>query len=366
MTTTFDEVYDEVSLFVRREPFSEDSMYGKRDFLSILNRLTEHHKQNCPAYGKIIRTIHPALTPAHELRDVPFIPVRLFKSLELRSVPLESVVKTMTSSGTSGQQVSKIFLDRNTSMAQTRALTQIIGSIIGKGRHPMLIADTESTAKDRRQFSARAAGIRGFSMFGKDVEFMLNERMDIRVDEVEEFLARHRGQPAFMFGFTYIVWEYICEELARRGERLDLAGGILLHGGGWKKLAALNVDNVTFRKRASEFLGLGKVINYYGMVEQTGSIFPECEHGHLHCSTYADVLVRDPVTMREVPDGTEGVLQLLSALPMSYPGHSILTEDRGYVVGRDDCRCGRKGTTFAVVGRLEDAEIRGCSDTLTT
>ena len=363
MSMTLDDLSNEVTSYLKTEPFSERTHSKNGKFLSILNCITEFHMNNCLEYGKITRVIHPTPTVASQLPEVPFIPVRLFKSLDLRSVPLESVIKTMTSSGTTGQQVSRIFLDRNTSLAQTRALTQIMASVIGKGRHPMLIADTESVVKDRNQFSARGAGIRGFSMFGRDIEYMLDEKMGIRVAAVEEFLARHPGQPVFIFGFTFMVWEHICEELARRGEKLDLSGGILLHGGGWKKLTSLNIDNDTFRKRALETLGLQKVINYYGMVEQTGSVFPECEHGRLHCSAYADIIVRDPMTLQEVPDGTEGILQLLSVLPMSYPGHSILTEDLGLITGRDDCPCGRQGRTFVVLGRLKDAEIRGCSDT---
>ena len=43
---------------------------------------------------------------------MPFIPVSLFKMFNLLSIPKEQIFKTMTSSGTSGQAVSKIFLDK--------------------------------------------------------------------------------------------------------------------------------------------------------------------------------------------------------------------------------------------------------------
>jgi hypothetical protein len=54
----------------------------------------------------------------------------------------------------------------------------------------------------------------------------------------------------------------------------------------------------------------------------------------------------------------------LSLLPHSYPGHSILTEDIGKLVGVDTCPCGRKGKYFKIFGRIKNAEIRGCSDTI--
>ena len=69
-----------------------------------------------------------------------------------------------------------------------------------------------------------------------------------------------------------------------------------------------------------EYLGLERIFNYYGMVEQVGSIFMECEHGHLHAPAFADVIVRDPLTLEPLPPGREGAVQVLSALPVSYGG----------------------------------------------
>jgi hypothetical protein len=42
-----------------------------------------------------------------------------------------------------------------------------------------------------------------------------------------------------------------------------------------------------------------------------------------------------------------------------------LTEDRGVIIGEDNCPCGRPGKYFQVLGRLALAEARGCSDTVT-
>jgi hypothetical protein len=98
------------------------------------------------------------------------------------------------------------------------------------------------------------------------------------------------------------------------------------------------------------------------MVEQTGSIFMECERGHLHASIYSDVLIRGHQDFAELPQGRRGLVQLVSLLPTSYPGHSLLSEDEGTVHGEDDCPCGRKGKYFALHGRIESAEVRGCSD----
>ena len=101
--------------------------------------------------------------------------------------------------------------------------------------------------------------------------------------------------------------------------------------------------------------------NYYGMIEQTGSIYFECDLGYLHSNDYASVIVRNN-NLEELPFGVEGIIQSISTLPKSYPGHSLLTEDIGVVHGYDDCKCGKKGVYFNVKGRLSKSIVRGCSD----
>ena len=99
------------------------------------------------------------------------------------------------------------------------------------------------------------------------------------------------------------------------------------------------------------------------MVEQTGSIYAECEYGHLHASNYSDVIIRDPKDFSICKVGQKGIIQVVSVLPHSYPGHSLLTEDEGIILGEDDCPCGRHGKYFTITGRMKKAELRGCSDT---
>ena len=99
------------------------------------------------------------------------------------------------------------------------------------------------------------------------------------------------------------------------------------------------------------------------MVEQTGSIYMECECGHLHTPVFSDVIFRRASDFSMADIGEKGIIQVVSILPFSYPGHSLLTEDEGILLGEDDCSCGRLGKYFKIAGRLKNAEIRGCSDT---
>jgi hypothetical protein len=324
--------------------------------------LTEHHRTHCPPYASILAA--QGEHQPRQLSDLPFLPVRLFKQHALESIRPEDRFKVLTSSGTTGQAVSRIALDRTTSAYQTKAMVRIMQSYLGKNRLPMLVIDHPGVIRDRQNFSARGAGILGMSNFGRRPQYALHDdTMALNLAALQECLDQAEEGPVLLFGFTFMVWQFLVRALEDSGQRLHIPNGILVHSGGWKKLQDQAVDNPSFKRRLHAVTGIQLVHNFYGMVEQVGSIFVECEQGHLHVPSFAEVIVRRPADWSPAAMGEEGVIQVLSCLPHSYPGHSLLTEDLGTLTGEDNCPCGRLGRTFSVKGRLPQAEVRGCSDT---
>lgn len=348
------------------QPYSLNKKEKEKLLSPFLMKLSRHHYEHCLPFKKMMDSIHFDIERDYAYTELPFLPVRLFKMFELNSVPKEDIIKTMTSSGTSGQAVSRIFLDRDTSSSQTKALTKIVSSFIGSQRVPMIIIDSESVIKDRNLFSARGAGILGFSMFGSKRMYALNENMELNVAELQNFLEKYKGERIFMFGFTFMVYQHLFKELIKSGVKLDLSNAVLIHGGGWKKLTSEAVTSEVFKANLKNVSGIDHVHDYYGMVEQTGTIYMECECGHLHAPVFSDVIIRRVHDFSIANIGEKGIIQVVSILPKSYPGHSLLTEDEGVLLGEDDCACGRLGKYFKIEGRLKNAEIRGCSDTYAT
>lgn len=347
-------------------PYSLDRTEKQRLLTDRLAELTEFHRQNCPEYADILNAISYDRRKVSTYEDLPFLPVRLFKELSMKSVPQDGIVKTMTSSGTSGQKVSRIYLDRVTSSNQQKAMVKIVNDFTGSSRMPMVILDCPSVVKNRNMFSARGAGILGFSIFGSKKIYALNDDMELDTEGLEAFLDQYKGQKILLFGFTFMVWQHFYKELLRlkgEGRTFDLSNGILIHGGGWKKLVSEAVSTKEFHSALKDVCGLEQIHDYYGMVEQTGCIYMECECGHLHASVFSDVLFRRAEDFSLCEKGETGIIQVVSAIPESYPGHSLMTEDAGMLLGEDDCPCGRKGKYFKIEGRLKNAEIRGCSDT---
>lgn len=355
--------YDEM---ITIPPYSLNAEEKENLLTRRLTELTGMHWENCPEYRRMLEASGFEPDAVKNWKDLPFLPVRLFKELELKSVPQGDVVKTMTSSGTTGQAVSRIFLDRATASNQQKTMVKIVSDFTGSARMPMIIIDCPDVVKNRAMFSARGAGILGFSIFGSKKIYALDDEMKLDVEGMRAFLDKFRGQKILLFGFTFMIWQHFYKELLRlkaEGIEFDLSNGILIHGGGWKKLVSEAVSEEEFHRRLKDVCGLEHVHDYYGMVEQTGCIYMECEYGHLHASVFSDVVMRRPADFSVCEIGEKGIIQVVSAIPESYPGHSLLTEDEGVVLGEDDCPCGRKGKYFKVLGRLKNAEIRGCSDT---
>ncbi|WP_020594239.1 hypothetical protein [Kiloniella laminariae] len=326
--------------------------------LAGLLELTSHHQRKCPHYTKILQGLEFSSKNCISIEDVPFLPVNLFKKFQLHSLSYpDQIIKTLVSSSTSGNAPSMISIDHETGTRQVRALNKTLQRILGNRRLPMLILDMSSVIRSV-PLTARGAGVLGMMRFGHAHCFAFDERMQLQEKEIESFLTKNSNNPFLLFGFTFIAWEYFLQQCPTSW---DLGQGVLIHSGGWKKMQSQAVSPDTFKKTFQQKIGLKKIYNFYGLVEQIGSIFLEQENGLLAPPPFSDVIIRDPFTLAPLPYGKEGLIQLLSLVPKSYPGHSILTSDMGVlhpseiINGSPHC--------LEVTRRAPMAEIRGCSDT---
>jgi hypothetical protein len=328
--------------------------------LPRLVELVDHHRRACAAYARILDAIgHSSARHYEHVLDLPWLPVRLFKEHPLISTD-RAPVAVLTSSGTTGAGLTQIALDRDAAERQRRMLVATLEKITGPRRLPLLIIDAPSSVRAERS-SIRGATVLGVMNVGREHVFALNDQQQIDATAVEHFLRRHAHAAFLIFGFTSLVWTRFYE-LARQ-RSFDLSDALLLHTGGWKKLADQAVSPQVFRTRFREDTGLVRCHNFYGMVEQGGTIHLESASGDgLYCPDSTDVIVRDTQSWEEAAVGTVGVIEVLSSACRAHPGHVLLTEDLGVVHGVDDGEW--PGKRFSVLGRLARAEPRGCADTL--
>ena len=351
-----------INFYDKLDPFSLNEYKKGIFFEKEINSLTSFHYKNSKEYKKILDLLGYNFE-WKQLDKIPFLPAKLFKEFELRSVSKEKISKTLISSGTSGLKPSKIHLDKENAHNQIKVLAKIMSTLLGNQRLPMLIIDQNPKLLKKTIFNARSAAIYGFSIFGTNHTYLLNDQGKIDYNLLNNFLKKNENKTFFIFGFTSIVFENLIKKLSNKLLKFNFKNGVLLHGGGWKKMEKIKISNKIFKQRLLKKIKLTDIYNYYGLVEQTGSIFIECKKCSCFVtSIFSDVLVRDK-NFNIVKDGEKGFLQLFSLLPTSYPGHSILTEDIGKIVKKNNCDCSSKGKRFLVYGRVKESEIRGCSDT---
>ena len=93
----------------------------------------------------------------------------------------------------------------------------------------------------------------------------------------------------------------------------------------------------------------------------------ECDRNNYHASNYSSIFVRDAgLGVSKV--GETGVLHTLSFIQTSYPGISILTQDLGKKIfsSKGGCQCGTPGPIVRIEGRIHEAGVKGCSDSITS
>lgn len=302
------------------------------------------------------------------LEDIPPLPVQMFKYFDLDTCAKDEVYKILQSSGTTSGKKSRIPLNKLTSINQTKALKSILSDYLGKNRRIFLVIDHEEMNRSIGAFSARTAGIRGLSIYSKNVLYLLKEEdgtLKLNLPVINDLIKNYSGNEVYAFGFTYIIWSIFYNQIIQENINFNFGDIKIFHSGGWKKLTNERVTKEDFSEFIANVFNTDKknVMDFYGMAEQTGIIFVDCEYGNKHIPVFSEIIVRDPQTLKPCGIGNAGMIEVMSILADSYYGQALLTEDMGYLVGIDDCPCGRKGKYFKFISRIEKAEVRGCGDT---
>ncbi len=331
-------------------------------FYDELKSLHQWHYEKCEGFRNIIDGLGWSPLIDSQPENI-FIHTGLFKTNKLISTNKdEREMILFLSSGTSSSSRSHVYADRYTRIDQQRALKKIVLDDLDLNllsRPNYYVIDRPYPESNSGALDARYAAIRGFSSLGRGIRFVLDENGDLNEEVLEEL--RCETKQVLAFGFTYTVYLDFLKKLLDLGIKLNGKNMVLLHGGGWKKLASYGIPNKEFNKIASSVIPNVVCRNYYGMIEQTGSISIECNKGYLHTNQYNSLIIRDN-NFNKKNFGDEGIVQSISLLPKSYPGQSLLTEDIGICYGEDDCICGKPGKYFHILGRLKKTIVRGCSD----
>jgi phenylacetate-coenzyme A ligase PaaK-like adenylate-forming protein len=367
------ELEQAISTLLSASPYANDPRERQQALLSLFKTELEYACENSPQFANYVRHWPIPVSAAKTISDLPYLPVSAFKANPPLSLVAPSEIKrTLSSSSTSGQIPSRVVLDSATSRRMTKGVIAIIRDFIGSARRPYLVIDSKENLGGQSELGARGAAIQALGSFATEILPCLSAdsagNLSLDFDKVLAFANRWKDASVLVYGFTYVIWTQFVQPLRERGIKVDIPDVQVLHSGGWKRLEQQSVTKDVFIQGVADIFGCqpNRVVDYYGMVENVGVVYPDCDHGYKHVPAFADVIIRDPLTLAPVERGRPGVVQVCSVLPTSFPGFLLLTDDMGEIVGDDGCACGRRGTHFRFLRRVPKVEMRGCGNLETT
>uniref|UniRef100_Q07JQ2 Acyl-protein synthetase, LuxE n=1 Tax=Rhodopseudomonas palustris (strain BisA53) TaxID=316055 RepID=Q07JQ2_RHOP5 len=338
-------------------------------FLAAMQEAFAFHYQASPVYRALCDDAGFApkdLKTADDLAKLPYILVDVFKRHHLTSLPEEQITITFTSSGTSGQK-SHIALDQASFDRQALMRRRIIESQGLASDIPvnyLVFSYDPSLAEGVGAAHTHAI----YATFAPALEKIFAIRADAdgkpSFDDRDcvDVLCRYAEQsaPVRIGGFPAFSWRTL-QELERQGKRLRFApGSLVIHGGGWKSMADEAIPPELYASKVEELLGIPRqnVRDFYGFVEH-GVPYVTCAEGHFHVPVYGRVFIRDPLTLKLLPEGAVGLPQMLTAYNRAQPNISVLATD--YAALHSNCPCGRKGWTLSLHGRAGVRKHQGCA-----
>lgn len=338
-------------------------------FLAAMQEAFAFHYQASPIYRTLCQQAGFApqdLQAADDLAKLPYILVDVFKRHHLTSLPDQDITITFTSSGTSGQK-SHIALDQASFDRQAMMRRRIIESQGLSSDIPVnylvfsydpSLAQGVGAAHTHAIYATFAPAIEKVFAIraGADGKPSFDER------DCVDVLCRYAEQstPVRIGGFPAFAWRTL-QELERQGKRLRLApGSLVIHGGGWKSMADEAISPELYASKVQELLGIPHthVRDFYGFVEH-GVPYITCSEGHFHVPVYGRVFIRDPLTLKLLPEGEVGLPQMLTPYNRAQPNISVLATD--YAALHQNCPCGRPGWTLSLHGRAGVRKHQGCA-----
>lgn len=331
--------------------------------------MAAHHRRHNAAIAHVYRraAFEPeTLAAESDLERVPPLSVHGMKYHLLCSLPDEAAVLRVTSSGTGGQKtqawMDQASIDRAQAMLDTLWRQEGLVSEVPTN-YVMFVYDPEQARDLGIAFSAQNR--QRFAPVKSSTYAVRKDAAGDWVFEKERIIAHlaqvaREASPVRLIGITAFLYELVTE-LGRRGGVPLPPGSFLFTTGGWKAAESKRVTRATFRADATATLGLpeANMRDGYGLAEH-GAPYWECAHHRLHVPVYARVLIRDPLTMQTLPDGEEGLMQLITPFNAMMPTLAVLTTDLG-VIDADPCPCGKASPTFRVLGRAGISKHKGCA-----
>ena len=277
----------------------------------------------------------PALVKS--IRDIPFLPVQFFKSHEViaEGFTAQKVFESSTTSGAipSRHMVADIELYEQSYLKAFEifygdpaqyCFLALLPSYLDRGTSSLLYMADDLIKRSNNELS-------GF--INKDFEELKN-----RIES-----AKKQGQQIFLLGVTYALLDF--------GEayQIDLSGSIVMETGGMKGRRQ-EMTREELHGTLQKAFNVTAIHSEYGMTELLSQAYSAGE-GIFRCPPWMRLLTRDPYDPMSFVSGQTGAINIID-LANLYSCSFLSVSDLGRVY---------EDGSFEVLGRMDNADIRGCN-----
>ena len=350
-------------LFRWRSPYDLKGTEGL--FAAAMAENARFQAQHCPDYTRILR--EQGVTDLTDPLSLPPLPTLYFKRHALFSLPESRLLIKATSSGTSGS-MSRMAFDAGSllrGLAMVWRMTRYHHLLSPVPCHYLILGYQPHRGNDTA-FSKTGYGFtffapalsRTYALVWREGSYQLD------LEGLRRRLLRcARGPfPIRTIGFPAYTW-LLLSQMEKEGIHLKMPkGSKITMGGGWKQFEGQQVEKAELYRLAESVLGIEEenCVEFFGAVEHP-ILYTTCKHHHYHVPVYSRIVIRDPDTLEPVPNGTPGLVNLMTPMARSVPILSVMTDDLGILHDGGTCGCGIESPCLELLGRVGAKGLITCA-----
>jgi len=315
------------------------SISTPEDFEKISLEVFRHQAKNCQVYRDYISHLKISPSAIHAVDQIPYLPIGFFKTHPILSNADAAIEITFSSSGTTGMSQSKHLVTDLSLYDQSfnLAFEQFYGSVKGTCFLALLPSYSE---RDGSSLIYMVDALIRESQHPDSGYFLHNH------DELYHKLMqlKSQGQQTILIGVTYALLDFI------EKYPIDFPELVVMETGGMKGKRKEMV-----REELHEILqkgfGVPAIHSEYGMTELLSQAY-SLGLGIFNCPAWMKVSLRDTNDPLSPPannkTGGINVIDLANVNSCAF----IATQDLGRIF---------PDGSFEVLGRFDNADIRGCN-----
>ncbi|HRO83417.1 MAG TPA: acyl transferase [Niabella sp.] len=321
----------------------EDRIFSKNmDFEQLSFEVFQFQYKNNTVYQKYVDMIGIDTTKINQIKDIPFLPIQLFKSHKIATTSFHPQA-VFESSGTTGSINSKHFV-KNIELYK-KSFLQCFYQFYGNPKDWCIIGLLPSYLE--RQSSSLVF------MVNQLITESRHEKSGFYLNEFKKLaqtlkILEATSQKTLLIGVTFALLDF-AEQYA-----MPLKTTTIMETGGMKGRREEMVRSQVHAVLKHSF-GVQSVHSEYGMTELLSQAYSQGE-GVFEAPQWMKILIRDeddPLSVHSSVESNKlrGKINIID-LANIYSCSFIATDDLGYLY---------ENGAFEVLGRADNSDIRGCS-----